>query len=212
MSPKRNAWAESESEVKKGAPLFALDPRRHSPQGIAAVESYELTAEQKQRDTYETHRHRVFSLSYYMTADESEAERILTETFVGAFTQTPTPDAEEVDRALLAQLEQRFSLERAVPAGLGTGTGQLLGQVRRTDLEEAVRTLPARERLVFLLKDVEGYAPDKIGALLRADAGEITGTVFSARLRMRHALQQIKARRTPSAESAELLQATEVVA
>ncbi len=177
--------------------MFALDPRRHSPQGTAAVESCELTAEQKQRDTFEAHRHRVFSLSYYMTADEFEAERILMETFVGAFTKTSAPDAEQVDRALLERLEQRFSLEQVAPAGISAGAGRLLGQVRKTDLEEAVRTLPARERLIFLLKDVEGYAPDRIAALLGAEACEITGAVFSARVRMRCALQQIKARRSP---------------
>lgn len=188
--------------------MFTLDPRRNSPQGVAEVESYELTAEQKQRDTYEAHRHRVFSLSYYMTANESEAERILTDTFVGAFTHTPSPDAEQVDRALLAQLEQRFSLEQVAPAGIAAGTGRVLGQVRKTDLEEAVRTLPARERLVFLLKDVEGYAPDRIAALLQADAGEIAGAVFSARVRMRTALQQIKARRSPPPALAQSVQAS----
>ena len=208
----RNSTYGRIKQWKKGVSLFALDPRRHSPQGIAAVESCEVTAEQKQRDIYEAHRHRIFSLSYYMTANEFEAERILTDTFVGAFTHTASPDAEQVDRALLAQLEQRFSLERVAPAGVAAEAGRLLGQVRKTDLEEAVRTLPARERLIFLLKDVEGYAPDRIAALLRMDAGEIAGAVFSARIRMRAALQQIKARRSPLPGSAETVQAVQVSA
>lgn len=186
--------------------MFALDPRRQSPPGIAAVESQELTAEQKQRDIFEAHRHRVFSLSYYMTSNELEAERILTGTFVEAFTQTITPDAEGVDRALLAQLEQRFSLEAAAPAGIEAGGGPGLGQVRRTDLEEAVHTLPARERLVFLLRDVEGYAPDRIAVLLHSDAGEVSRTLLSARIRMRGALRQSKARRMPPPGSGDAVQ------
>jgi DNA-directed RNA polymerase specialized sigma24 family protein len=144
----------------------------------------ELNAEQKQRDVYEAHRHRVFSVSYYMTANEMEAEEILTDTFVQAFSQASEPDGHAVDRALLCELAQRYPILADTPAA--TASGDELGkrQVRRTDLE----TLPPREKLVFLLRDVEGYAASRVAGLLRCEEVEIGRTLISARIRMRNAL------------------------
>ncbi len=157
---------------------------------MIASESQQLTADQKQRDVYETHRHRVFSVSYYMTANEMEAEAILTETFVQAFAGVPEPDAHRIDQALLGELERRFSLAPAPSASAEKGVELERGQVRRTDLEEALATLPSRERLMFLLHDVEGYAPARIAALLGSQEQEVLQTLLSARIRMRNTLGQ----------------------
>ncbi len=172
-----------------------LDRERHllTGQKFAATQAQQLTAEQKQQDIFEAHRHRVFSVGYYMTANEAEAESILTATFVGAFTGAPEPDAESVDRALLQQLEARFSLAPTSPATPESGAG--LGcQIRKTDMEEAVGQLPPRERLAFLLCDVQGYKPGKIGQLLGSEELEIQKVLLSARIRMRNALHQLRLR------------------
>ncbi len=156
-----------------------------------------MSAEQQQRDIFEAHRHRVFSVSYYMTANEAEAETMLAGAFVQAFARTPAPDGADVDRALLRELEERFSLAPAEPATPEEGVFSR-AQVRRTDLEEAVATLPARERLVFLLRDVEGYAPAKIAGLLGASDAEICRDLISARIRMRNSLGRLRARPAPN--------------
>ena len=161
---------------------------------MAAVESQQLTAEQKQRDIYEAHRHRVFSVSYYMTANEVEAENILTDTFVQAFQSHLHPTAQSVDAALLGELERRFQLEASAPALPEVGESLTRRQVRRTDLEEAVAALPSRERLVFLLKDVEGYSPGRIATLLGVEVAEVQQTLLSARIRMRNELRGLQDR------------------
>ena len=148
----------------------------------------ELNAEQKQKDVYEAHRHRVFSVSYYMTANEMEAEEILTDTFVQAFSQAAEPDGHAVDRALLCELAQRYPILTDTPTATASEDGLIRKQVRRTELEEAVATLPPRERLVFLLRDVEGYTPSRIAGLLRCDETEIGKVLISARIRMRNEL------------------------
>ncbi len=177
--------------------MLPFDQRQRNSFGVVAVEAQELTAEQKQKDVFEAHRHRVFSVSYYMTANEMEAEQILTGTFVEAFTHAVAPDAGGVDRALLGELERRFSLASAPAARVEDGGNLPRGQVRRTDLEEGVRTLPPRERLVFLLRDVEGYDAARIGTLLGIDEAEVCRTLISARIRMRNALGQLRARAVP---------------
>ena len=66
---------------------------------------------QQQRDIYESHRHRTFSLAFYMTGNEMEAEEILATTFIRAFQQNEQPDGFAVDSALVNELSQRFPLK-----------------------------------------------------------------------------------------------------
>lgn len=165
--------------------------RQLSPQAgnrMAAVASQRLTAEERQRDVFETHRHRVFAVGYYMTANELEAEAILAQTFVRAFASQQEPDATEIDRALVGELEQRLSLQQVEPATPDPDLTLSRTATRRTDMEEALRLLPPGERLVFLLKDVEGYPATKIAALLERPERDIQRTLFSARIRLRNIL------------------------
>lgn len=170
--------------------------RQFSPESVTrfvATESHKLSAEERRRDVFESHRHRVFAVGYYMTANEVEAENILTETFVHAFARQKEPDAVCVDQAMLAELERRFSLEPAETAVPDAALPLARAATRRTDMEEALRVLPPSERLVFLLKDVEGYAEARIAGLLQISQREVQRTLFSARIRMRNALAAAQA-------------------
>lgn len=183
--------------------MFDFERQLRGEHEIAARETCELSIEQQQRDIFETHRHRVFSVGFYMTADEREAEGILTKTFVQAFSADSAPNAEGVDQALLCELEQRFSLAPAMPAAPEQGSSLLRGQVLRTDLEEALTTLPPLERLVFLLGDVEGYAADRIAKLLRREVLEVQQVLLSARIRMRNALVRQRLCRAAAANASD---------
>ena len=165
--------------------------RQFSPEPVTRImasQARKLSAEQQQRDVFESHRHRVFAVGYYMTANELEAEQILKQTFVHAFSEQKEPDAGGVDRALISELEQRFSLEPAETAIPDASVALSRTATRRTDMEEALAELPPAERLIFLLKDVEGYPAAKIASLLERTEPEIQRTLFSARIRMRNAL------------------------
>ena len=111
--------------------------------------------EQKQRDIYDSHRHRIFAVAFYMSGNQLEAERVLTCTFVDAFHAAQEPDREQIDTALLAHLRRTFPLgQKETPASPSNGGPLGPSTVRRSDLEEAILYLPATERLVFLLTDV----------------------------------------------------------
>ncbi len=172
--------------------MFESPKRSWEGQGVIASEAQQLSAEQQQRDVFEAHRHRIFSVSYYMTANEVEAETILTSTFKKAFAAAPRPSGQAVDQALLEELERRFSLAPSETAKPDADAYLLRGNVRRTDLEEAVATLPPRERLLFLLRDVEGYAADRIAGLLGCEETEVHRGLLSARIRMRNALGRVR--------------------
>ncbi len=174
--------------------MFDRDRQMCAFPRIVAAQAQELTAEQKQRDIFEAHRHRVFSVGYYMTSNEVEAESILTRTFVEAFAETAEPDSRRIDQSLLEELEKRFQLAPAEPANPDANASLSRGHVRKTDMEEAVAELPPRERLIFLLHDVESYKPPKIAELLRCEPLEVQTTLISARIRMRNAIHRLRQR------------------
>jgi RNA polymerase sigma-70 factor, ECF subfamily len=169
--------------------LFKFE-REISPDSVLS-QAAKQSCEQEQRDVYESHRHRTFSLAFYMTGNEIEAEEILTTTFVRAFEQNPKPDGFAVDTALVTELSERFPLQKEEPSP-AAATGGVLGNrnVLRADLEIAVRSLPANERLVFLLRDVEGYQPAAIAKLLDMPEAKVTRTAFTARIRLAQILAQ----------------------
>ena len=145
--------------------------------------------EQSRRDIYDSHRHRVFALAFYMTGNELDAEDILSRTFIQAFKTVPEPDAQGVDSALVANLRSRFPIgEKEAMAVASSGSNLGCRNVRRTDLEEAIQYLPATERLVFLLLDVEGYSLESAASLLEIPKVDVLRAAFSARIRMREVL------------------------
>jgi RNA polymerase sigma-70 factor (ECF subfamily) len=152
------------------------------------------SAIEEQRDVFESHRHHVFSVAYYMTGDEREAETILQSSFVEAFAQQPRPSIDDLDRALMEELHRRLSFVPVESAAASADPSASLGNrnVRRTDLEEALWHLPALERLCFLLRDVEGYPADRVAGLLHASENEVKRTLFSARVRMRNLLLEAR--------------------
>jgi RNA polymerase sigma-70 factor (ECF subfamily) len=170
--------------------LFNFE-REFSSESTLISRAAKQSCEQQQRDVYESHRHRAFSLAFYMTGNEIEAEEILTTTFVRAFQQSEQPDAFAIDSALLGELGQRFPLHQEEPSAVVTpGIGLSHRNVRRPDLEFAVRDLPPNERLVFLLRDVEGYSPANIARLLDIPEAQVVRACFSARIRLRQVLAE----------------------
>jgi RNA polymerase sigma-70 factor, ECF subfamily len=171
--------------------LFNFERELSGNSNPVASQAAKQSLEHQQRDIYESHRHRAFSLAFYMTGNEMEAEEILAATFVHAFQQNERPDAFAIDSALIAELGRRFPLRDEEPAAvLVAGRGLSHRNVRRPDLEVAVRNLPPNERLLFLLHDVEGYSPAMIKRLLDLPESKIQRTCFSARIRLYQGLAE----------------------
>ncbi|MFT4112840.1 sigma-70 family RNA polymerase sigma factor [Silvibacterium sp.] len=150
-------------------------------------------AEDRRRDIFDSHRHRIFALSYYMTGNEIAAENLLGETFIAAFRKKAEPEAQDVDAALVGHLQTMFPLREITalaPDSADIAPGQMGRNVKRTELEEAIATLPPSERLLYLLRDVEGYTPAAIAKLLEMTEPQVNRGLFTARLRLRKALSE----------------------
>jgi RNA polymerase sigma-70 factor (ECF subfamily) len=166
--------------------LFELEKHFNN---VTAREMAPQSLEERQRDIYDSHRHRVFSVSYYMTGSELDAEQILRDAFVRAFQTVPEPDHAVVDTALVDQLRSDGVLEESEPAPPPeAGYLPQRHNILRTELEEAIRYLPPSERLVFLLMDVEGYPASRVAELLSMAPKDVLRTALTARLRLRSEL------------------------
>jgi len=165
------------------------------PTHVLTAEAEEHSLAQAQRDIYDSHRHRIFSLAYHMTGNELEAEQLLTDSFVQAFSTDPRPDGGVIDRSLVWELRKQFSLAPAAPAISQSAGIPMRKNVRRTDLEEAIQELPPPERLLFLLRDVEGYSSESVSQLVDMPQPQVNRTLLSARIRLRGILSNMEARR-----------------
>lgn len=171
--------------------LFELD--KHFSK-ITARAMAPQSLEERQRDIYDSHRHRVFSVSYYMTGSEIDAEQILQGTFVRAFRAAAEPDCGLIDTALIHQLKTREILEDGEPLPPpDTGYLPQRNNILRTELEEAIRYLPSSERLIFLLMDVEGYSAARVADLLQISPSQVLRSALTARLRLRSELAAMRA-------------------
>ncbi|HEX3662232.1 MAG TPA: sigma-70 family RNA polymerase sigma factor [Acidobacteriaceae bacterium] len=160
---------------------------------VTAREMAPQPLEERQRDIYDSHRHRVFSVSYYMTGSELEAEKILRDSFIRAFQAAAEPDHGVIDTALVDRLKEEQVLQDgdALPPPEIAYLPQR-HNILRTELEEAIRYLPSAERLVFLLMDVEGYPASRVAELLNMSPSSVLRVALTARLRLRTELAALR--------------------
>lgn len=157
--------------------------------GFPACASRPEACVQAYQEAFEENRHRVYSLAFRMTDNELVAEELTANTFCRAFALSPDPDAESVDRALVAELRELMPLGslalRCAPCLQVVG---LRRNAKRVELERAVVQLPATERMVFLLHDVERYDHARISRILGLSQQESAYGLHQARLRLRELL------------------------
>jgi RNA polymerase sigma-70 factor, ECF subfamily len=141
---------------------------------------------------YEEHRHRIYSLAFWMTDHELAAEQLAANTFLRAFALTGSPKAEQIDQALLAEVRELAPLGGlTLNESIAAEVRSIQGNVKRVDLERAVVQLPATERMIFLLHDVESYDHARIGRLLGITEDESRFGLHQARLRIRALVSQM---------------------
>lgn len=140
-------------------------------------------------EAFEENRHRVYSLAFWMTDNELAAEELTINTFCRLFALSPAPDAESLDRALVAELRELMPLGsltlKCEPCSQVCG---LRRNIKRVELERALVALPATERMIFLLHDVELCEHSRIGRILGLSEQQSVAGLHQARLRLRELL------------------------
>jgi len=141
------------------------------------------------REVYEQHRHRVYSVAFWMTDNELLAEELMIRTFCRVFDGNDAATSDEIDSSLIAEL--RSCVELGTLSLNCSPCREVLSVRRNTlrvDLERAVVQLPDTEKLMFLMHDVEGYEHGRVARLLGVSEDESRQGVHQARLRLRELL------------------------
>jgi RNA polymerase sigma-70 factor (ECF subfamily) len=141
---------------------------------------------------YGEHCHRIYSLAFWMTDNELAAEQLSSNTFLRAFASSAEPETEQIDQALLAEIRELTTIGTlTLNSSASAETKSVCGNVKRVHLERAVVELPATEKLIFLLHDVEGYTHEKIAHLLGLNVKESQFGLHQARLQLRKLISRM---------------------
>src|SRR3954470_21456144 len=156
---------------------------------IPAVESRTANYD----EVYQQHCHRIYSLSFWMTDNELTAEQLSQNVFLRAFAASASPRPEQIDQALVAEIREFTTIGTlTLSATITPEAKSVHGNVKRVHLERAIVQLPATEKLIFLLHDVEGYNHARIAKLIGLSENESRNGLHQARLRMRELLAAMK--------------------
>ena len=144
-------------------------------------------------EIYNEHCHRIYSLAFWMTDHELLAEQLAANTFLRAFARASQPQREQIDQAFLAEMRELTPLGTLSLRSNNSGnTESVRGNMKRIHLERAVVGLPATERLIFLLHDVEGYEHQRIAKLLGINEDEARLGLHQARMQIRDVVAQMQ--------------------
>ena len=140
---------------------------------------------------YNEHRHRVYSLAFWVTGTEPAAEQMAASTFLRAFASGDAPRTEQIDQAFLAEVRELSPLRGLTLQAAAAEAKDLRRNMKRVHLEQAVIELPAMEKLIFVLHDVESYEHARIARLLGIREDESRLGLHQARLRIRELVAQM---------------------
>lgn len=140
---------------------------------------------------YNDNCHRIYSLAFWMTDNELVAEQLSANSFLRAFASQTHPTQDHIDRAFLAEVRELVPVGPLTLRCEVSQTQSIHGNVKRIHLERAVVQLPATEKLIFLLHDVEGYKHDRIARLLGISTEESEFALHQARVQLRELIARI---------------------
>ena len=141
---------------------------------------------------YEENCDRIYSLAFWMTDNELTAEELSSNTFLRAFAAADEPAREQIDRAFLAEIREFTPVGvLTLNSTISVSTQSIHGNVKRIHLERALVQLPATEKLIFLMHDVEEYEHERISRLLGITEEESKCGLHQARVQIRNLIAQM---------------------
>lgn len=164
---------------------------------VSVISNFGILAARENRTVnydaiYGEHCHRIYSLAFWMTDNELTAEQLSSNTFLRAFASSSEPKTEQIDQAFLAEIRELTTIGTlTLNSSVAAETKSVSGNVKRVHLERAIVELPATEKMIFLLHDVEGYTHEKIAHLLGLDVKESQFGLHQARLQMRELISRM---------------------
>lgn len=150
-----------------------------------------------------THQRRAYAIARAIVLSHEDAEDAVQEGFLHAYRAMGRFDAAYPFGAWLARIvanaaldlvrRRRVRVTEELPAGVAMPFSDPAERSElRARLSSALGELPARQRAVLVLHDVEGYRHAEIGAMLGMPEGTARSDLHHARAAMRRALDDLR--------------------
>jgi RNA polymerase sigma-70 factor (ECF subfamily) len=157
------------------------------------------------RKVVESHQRYAFALAFRIVCDEENARDVVQEAFIRVWRHLPRYDARAkfttwlytivtnlaVDRMRVERRRRREEgLETAREAA---GDPPLEEEIANRDLAATIKRiagdLPVKQRLVFVLRDLEDRTPEEIGVILGMSVGTVRANLCYARRTIRERMR-----------------------
>jgi RNA polymerase sigma-70 factor (ECF subfamily) len=153
---------------------------------------------------YRTHANRVYSLCTRMCGSRAQGEELTQDVFVRTWEKLPQFRGESafstwlhrlaVNVVLNARKTEGREASRTDESDVGderwTESARAPMHIDRMDLSDAIASLPAGARKVFVLHDIEGYKHEEIAELCGITSGGSKAQLHRARLLLRGTLER----------------------
>lgn len=162
-------------------------------------------------DLYRDHRGRVLGLCRLMLADPDDAEEVGQEVFLRLHREMQAGDRPIAWGPWLTRVAVNACLDRRrarwwrvwressdelvegeLPGGGPDPETAAIGRQQRDVIWQAFRKLPARQREVFALRQVEGWSTEEVAQALGVSPGSVKRHLWRAILKMRSSLGGLK--------------------
>jgi RNA polymerase sigma-70 factor (ECF subfamily) len=149
----------------------------------------------------------LFRLIYRYTSNREVAEDLLQDVFIKIFTKLHELRKTETFIGWMYRIavntcfgylrETRGQVQRTmalndVKRGVGDDCGQSSDRFLKKALDDAIQSLPARMRTIFLLHEVQGFKHEEIAPMLGCSVGTSKSQLFKARMKIRELLEEKK--------------------
>lgn len=147
---------------------------------------------------YIAYKTRLYNLAYRFTYDSSGAEDLLQEIFIKVLRNIDRLKKPGAFDAWIYRIAINtcisFSRKRKMIEEIYLDEGEYFTGSNegdhhiRLDLEQAVRKLPAKQRAVFILYDVQGFSHREIAGIMKWTEGTSKSQLFKGRMKLRNLL------------------------
>ena len=152
-------------------------------------------------NVYIAYKSPLLNLTYRFTKDFSLAEDLLQDIFIKIFTNIKKLKSPEAFNSWLYRIAVNTCMSfgrkkkrtKEVPLDEAESTGHSgdSENLIRRQLEQAINTLPPRQKIVFQLHDVQGFTNAEIAEIMKSTEGTAKSQLFKARMKIRNFLRSL---------------------
>jgi RNA polymerase sigma-70 factor (ECF subfamily) len=156
---------------------------------------------------YERFNRPLFSLIYRYTTNREVAEDLLQDVFLKIFSKLQTLRKTDTFISWMYRIAvntcfgylrgSKSQVQRTVPLNnveerISEDAAKSSDRLMKKSLDDAINSLPAKMKTIFLLHDVQGFKHEEIAPMLGCSAGTSKSQLFKARMKIREHLEKRK--------------------